>query len=690
MRRRQLQQQIQNNRMAPLSSIAGSPIQRSINTEALFPDSLTVNASRRSTGNRKRSMSSNGDKTDQSGKRFRENSSSKQSDAMMLAEESLDNMVFDSDLNTKPRASRNTTHSPSEITFEAQALEGFQELLNAQEKELEQAYESPEDDEADEDVLFTKGTIDGLIEAGKAEREVDDAATVMVTLNDVGELSDSDLEESGIGSGSDDEENAVVINLPGFKSKLPQLPIEPVPEETGGMASPGKRSPRKTSPQKLTDKSKEDEKNAAVVSDDKEIVSGSQNGSPEKVNGEFVETNRSDDIQTETIQPILYPYPVDTWWPSIPAVRREGKSNGEETDQDNFVEEPGIFRHDSLFYGDTKKIRDRLANDVEPGVLEKIPHCKIHRLKTRAQKGANIPDHAFCWQVTETYCTDVMVCCSICSTWRHAGCGGHYKAYSVRESIETKQPFEAICDLCHEEQVLLQEYPRGETRLKRQRIEQLRRALSTSAVIRQAAFVKYGGTYKWPLGSVSSTHIGGHTRSVHSRHDKAEKTWSDMTSRLARDNRPKERVKTRTREFERLLVCLEDAEGLMERHNMIQFLENDTRKQDPAGYEQHLRNLFDPDDDEHPGEQEELFKARSQDSQEDEAHREFVGRKPPARWPGKDTKREEAICARRGCCKKPRFDSLFCSDACGVSELERDLLRAMYIAGELHPSLMRG
>jgi hypothetical protein len=33
---------------------------------------------------------------------------------------------------------------------------------------------------------------------------------------------------------------------------------------------------------------------------------------------------------------------------------------------------------------------------------------------------------------------------------------------------------------------------------------------------------------------------------------------------------------------------------------------------------------------------------------------------------------------------------LFCSDACGVSELERDLLRAMYIAGELHPSLMRG
>lgn len=127
----------------------------------------------------------------------------------------------------------------------------------------------------------------------------------------------------------------------------------------------------------------------------------------------------------------------------------------------------------------------------------------------------------------------------------------------------------------------------------------------------------------------------------------------------------------------------------MERHNMIQFLENDTRKQDPTGYEKQLRNLFDPDDDEHPYEGDDLAKAGSQDSQEGEAHRHFIGRKPPARRSEKDTKRDEAVCARRGCSKRPRFDSLFCSDSCGVSELERDLLRAMYIAGELHPSLMR-
>ena len=556
MRRRQLQQQIQNNRMAPLSSIAGSPIQRSINTEALITDSLTANASRRSTGNRKRSMSSNEDKMEQSSKRFREHSPSKQSDAMLLAEVSLQNMNYESDLKTKPRASRNLTHSPSEITFEAQALEGFQELLNAR-KEQEPVYDSSEMEEAEEEMLYTKGTIDALLEAGKAEQEVDDAATVMVTLNDIGELSDSDPEESGIGSGDDDGENTAVIDLPGF-SRLPRLPTEPVLEETRGKASPGKRSPQMTSPQKSTDESKKDEKDAAVVSDDKETVSDSQNGSPEKMNGQVIDTNQSDVIQTETIQPVEYPYPVDTWWPSITTIRREGKTkNGEEIDQDSFVEEAGLFQYDSSFIGDTRKIRDRLANDVEPGVLEKIPHCKIHRLKTRAQKGANIPDHAFCWQVTETYCTEVMVCCSICSTWRHAGCGGHHK--SIRESVESKEPFEAICDLCYEEQALVQQYPRGEARLERQRIEQLRRALSTSAVIRQAAFVKYGGTYKWPLGSVSSTHIGGHTRSVHSRHDKAEKTWSDMTSRLGRDNPRKEKAKTRTREFERLLVCLEDA-----------------------------------------------------------------------------------------------------------------------------------
>lgn len=120
----------------------------------------------------------------------------------------------------------------------------------------------------------------------------------------------------------------------------------------------------------------------------------------------------------------------------------------------------------------------------------------------------------------------------------------------------------------------------------------------------------------------------------------------------------------------------------MERHNIIQFLENDTRKEDPAGYEKHLRNLFDPVDDVHPVNNDEVAGASYS----------MVGSEPPAKRVGTGdahSTSDEVICAKRGCCKKPRFDSLFCSDSCGVSELERDLLRTMYIAGELHPSVMR-
>lgn len=47
------------------------------------------------------------------------------------------------------------------------------------------------------------------------------------------------------------------------------------------------------------------------------------------------------------------------------------------------------------------------------------------------------------------------------------------------------------------------------------------------------------------------------------------------------------------------------------------------------------------------------------------------------------------FCARPGCKKKPRFDSLFCSDSCGVSAIERDILFSFDYATEIHPSLLR-
>lgn len=138
-----------------------------------------------------------------------------------------------------------------------------------------------------------------------------------------------------------------------------------------------------------------------------------------------------------------------------------------------------------------------------------------------------------------------------------------------------------------------------------------------------------------------------------------------------------------------------ETEGIMERHNMIQFLQNDCRKEDPAGYEKHLRNIFDPDDDYEHSDQE-ADEVASTPSQKEETLQGMVGRKPPANLTrlgeGIETGSQltdETVCARNGCCKKPRFDSMFCSDSCGILELEGDLLRAMYIAEEMHPSLMR-
>ena len=565
MRRRQLQQQMQQSHL-PITSPIGSPMPHPISTESRIADSLSANVARRPTGNRKRSIDRSDRLEGDGQQKYARNDSVSSStpsandnhrDELLLAEASMENKDADSDLRTSQRARAGGTPTQRngcspDVTHEAQAIEGFQALASqAAPPEDSYAYESPAADQS----LYTKGTLESLLAAGKAEEEVDEAATVMVTLQNVDEISDSEPNGLGTDMSDDDGENSVSIVLPRFKSKLPQLPVEP---EIDAKYELKEAPDKKDTDNKIEiERDKEDTKES-------EASSAARTSSPKKDVELAAEPKENGDklkAKEETIQPTEYPYPVDTWWPSIATIRRERRMNGEDTDEENFVEDPGLFEEDSSFRADTRKIQSRLANDVKPGVFEKLPHCKIHRLKTRKLKGANIPDHAFCWQVTESYCNDIMVCCSICSTWRHAGCGGHYKPYSVRENIESKEPFVPVCDLCHAERTLLQDFPIAETRLERQRIEQLRRALSTSAVIRQAAFVKFGGTYKWPLGSVSGTHINGHTRSVLTRHDKAEKTWSDMTSRLGRGHgyRPKERSKVRTREFERLLICIEDA-----------------------------------------------------------------------------------------------------------------------------------
>ena len=431
------------------------------------------------------------------------------------------------------------------------------------------------------------------------------------------------------------------------------------------------------------------------------------------------------------------------------AVEDEGKptSRNDDLDQDA---------------GETKTKKPRVEVS-----LQKIGHCRIHLLHGNAAvntKGRH-SSLQFCWQVTELYPTEVMVCCSRCYTWRHACCGGHYD-YQGYGTIPTDMPskFEAVCIDCHEEELVVKSLEVDTTTLSKlsaDRMEHLRKTMALNEVMRHAAFGKHGGTYKWPLGSVTATHINGHTRSVHGRHEKALKAWRDLVTKLSQEAsyRPKERIKVRTREFDRLLGHVEDAEGFVDRHNIKLFLHMDTMKQRPAGYEMERRNFFDTadyDSEEEDGNDEnnnysergsnkdkealknagekmmydntsEEYLQYDRNGDDDEAMQMVVdgqavgvvaisrgiqadpsyAKAVARRQAGKDGSQENPVvldltkvdaqeeqpstysCARPSCMKKPRFDSVYCSDGCGVSTLEKHLLRSLEYAEDVHPSLLR-
>ena len=484
--------------------------------------------------------------------------------------------------------------------------------------------------------IIRKGTIDGLVDASKAYQKLDDAAGVLRSMEQV-EWSDSESEADIKELGKEDEVEIVFskdpkesFSSPGFQSALPCLPEEPL----------------------LTDEEAVGSTESASMADNRDPGYNIEGG----LGAAGVTPIKGSKGKKKVSAVLEYPVPIDTWWPSLNGMRRERHNLGETSDEDAFED---TTTEATVFRANERKIRNRLSKCAEPGSLEKLPHCRLHRVRTKRKKNSSAPEFVYCWQVTEIYPNDLIVCCSKCGTWRHPACGGHYEAYSTRKN--TKKPFNAVCESCHEEEKYLAEFPLGAERIERQRIEQLRCALSTSSVMRQASFSKHGGTYKWPLGSVSTTHIAGHTRSVHARHDKAEKQWSDMGLRLSRGfgYRPKERVKSRTKELERLMVSVEDAEACTERHNMIHFLIRDTERCKPVGYENELANIFDSGHD---------------------------GVSVSGRV---DENTPSMICARNGCNEKPRFDSVFCSDACGVSALEVDLLNTLFDAGDIHPSVLR-
>ena len=470
-------------------------------------------------------------------------------------------------------------------------------------------------------------------------------------------------------------------------SVLPKLPSEPNLPGSDDKSSITEVEPQSASPRRrkhhIFDKAKNTTSRDKIL----ELSAALQNS-----NGEYQDPTVPHFIsqREEEAGPLVITCKssVDSWWPSNNAIRKERRAKdpnmGDEEDDKPDPAKNGLFarRSKKTF----RAIQSRL-DDIEPGVLQKMPHCKLHRHSSRKEaktKGATVvtrtTDPMFCVQVTEALCTDVMLCCSICSTWRHAQCGGHYTYTTPKGRPNT--PFRPVCDRCYEDSKLLKDNPIAQGRIARQRNEHLRRSLASTSVLRHACFSKHSGQYKWPLGHVAPTHIDSHLRSVHTRHDRAEKQWRDAATKFgAKESitkKPKDNAKFRTKEFERLLGYVTDAEASTDLHNMILFLQRDSTRDIPAGFEDTASNFFDPDtpgvgdDDDPEGSSDNKDKDKDKDKDKE-------GKGKP----------KVPTCSRAGCDKRARFDSMFCSDGCGVSVAESDILKSMELASAtLHPSAL--
>jgi hypothetical protein len=529
-----------------------------------------------------------------------------------------------------------------------------------------------------------KGTFEGLLEAAAAAEKIYEAVDLLCALK---AESDSILSYAENGGKGDEgirlplkaSVPAETLAVGSFKSELPALPQEP----------------------------EADIGNATFVypcGDERECQRNDLALSPRVKSPER-------GISPDSKPNAMLDY-VDSWWPSSDMARAERRAAGESSDDEElFVESGRLSGEMALFRANNRKVRHRLAIKTEPGRLEKLNHCRIHRARTRGKKmNMNTPESVFCFQVTELYPNDIMVSCSSCGSWRHAACGGHWKPYSTRDN--SKEPFTAVCENCHEERRYLSDFPRSQQRLQRQRLEHLRRSLATVAVVRYASYSKHAGTYKWPLGSVSATHVGGHTRSVQARHEKAERQWAEMINRSAASggsgNRSKTNARMRTKDLEHVIVAIDDAESYTDRHNMMNFLLRGTRREVPIGYENQPKNYFDPEVDfglsvvlqpaKGSAQTDEAIETDADSSCEERplfssklpTHGEDFDNSPEGHDPLEHSaRRSRSKCARESCTKHPRFDSLFCSDGCGILAMETDLLRSFQDAGELHPSVLR-
>jgi len=121
------------------------------------------------------------------------------------------------------------------------------------------------------------------------------------------------------------------------------------------------------------------------------------------------------------------------------------------------------------------------------------------------------------------------------------------------------------------------------------------------------------------------------------------------------------------------------------------FLLQDTLRDDPVGFEKHRRNIFDPAEDDVSqshlrnklSDEEEKLPSAESNKVTDDDETDGDGNDDESSF------NAENSCARSGCKSKRRFDSLFCSDSCGLSCIEKDLLRTFQYASDIHPSLLR-
>jgi hypothetical protein len=68
-------------------------------------------------------------------------------------------------------------------------------------------------------------------------------------------------------------------------------------------------------------------------------------------------------------------------------------------------EEMVAFCLETKFHANVDKVKAELLREIQPGEMEKIPHCKIHRVLLHRQN-SSAPEL-------------VVLCCAQCGTWRN-------------------------------------------------------------------------------------------------------------------------------------------------------------------------------------------------------------------------------------------------------------------------------